>query len=397
MKILFLTDFVSDNWGNEPEDTIHIQAKTDPCGFEESVQLAGDVLGHPVLIVASFRNSADVVRLLLATDALRRLGCASISLFTTFMPYSRYDKVRPGFALPARVFADLINSQQYRTVTSLLPHGHSMTGMLNNYMVMNTMEPFRAAMADAAEDSIICAPDADAHERTEYLAQALQYDRDILYATITRKDGIPTVSYFNGPMVRGRDVVLLDDICDTGDHHIAVAKRLKSDYGARRVILGVTHGIFSLGIDHLLNNGIDAIHTTNSVMHPACAGQEERINRIELRATKSVQNELDVAEQEIVQNVSKVPDAIDDVVPDGPPVPIEMQVRCHDNSKVLEIPVSTLALKQYFEDNLVVLPSGKTAKIISRTKYSITIQASEPIEDLERGDIIRPYIPAQAD
>jgi ribose-phosphate pyrophosphokinase len=67
--------------------------------------------------------------------------------------------------------------------------------------------------------------------------------------------------------VRGRDLLIVDDLCDAGGTFIGSAQVLR-EAGAHSVSLYVTHGIFSKGVEHLFANGIDAIYTTTSYAAP---------------------------------------------------------------------------------------------------------------------------------
>ncbi len=60
----------------------------------------------------------------------------------------------------------------------------------------------------------------------------------------------------------GKNVVIIDDICDGGATFIAIAEQLPSDVGDK--VLAVTHGLFSKGLEKLLR-AFDRIITTNSV------------------------------------------------------------------------------------------------------------------------------------
>ena len=57
--------------------------------------------------------------------------------------------------------------------------------------------------------------------------------------------------------------MIADDICVGGATFIALAKELKKK-NAGKVVLFITHGVFSKGVDELFNSGIDEIWTTNS-------------------------------------------------------------------------------------------------------------------------------------
>jgi len=63
--------------------------------------------------------------------------------------------------------------------------------------------------------------------------------------------------------VKGKDLLIVDDLCDAGGTFIGLGMKLK-DAGAKAVGLYVSHGIFSKGIGALLNSCIDEIYTTVS-------------------------------------------------------------------------------------------------------------------------------------
>jgi ribose-phosphate pyrophosphokinase len=63
--------------------------------------------------------------------------------------------------------------------------------------------------------------------------------------------------------VKGKNLLIVDDIADGSGTFIGLAQKLLEG-GAKEVRLYVTHGIFSKGVDFLLNNGISHIYTTDT-------------------------------------------------------------------------------------------------------------------------------------
>jgi ribose-phosphate pyrophosphokinase len=62
--------------------------------------------------------------------------------------------------------------------------------------------------------------------------------------------------------------LIIDDLCDGGATFISVTRMLRDVYTPDQVgniDLFVTHGVFSRGRQHLLNNGIRKVFTTNSL------------------------------------------------------------------------------------------------------------------------------------
>ena len=64
--------------------------------------------------------------------------------------------------------------------------------------------------------------------------------------------------------LRLHDLVVYDDICDGGATFIGIAKEVHTYNPDTNITVCVTHGIFSKGVWHLLNNGIHEVRFTNS-------------------------------------------------------------------------------------------------------------------------------------
>lgn len=124
---------------------------------------------------------------------------------------------------------------------------------------------------------MLVAPDAGALKKIHNVAKA-SGARD--YAILTKERDVATGNLTGFSLVSGnvagKDVLIVDDLCDAGGTFIGSAQVLR-DAGARSVSLYVTHGVFSKGVENLLNNGIDAIYTTTSF-----ASSELRDPRVEL-------------------------------------------------------------------------------------------------------------------
>ncbi len=80
--------------------------------------------------------------------------------------------------------------------------------------------------------------------------------------------------------LQGRDVCILDDIADGAKTFIELAKVLKAK-NAGKVILYVTHGIFSKTIEYVLENGIDEVWTTDSFRQDVKQSEQVHIFCIE--------------------------------------------------------------------------------------------------------------------
>jgi ribose-phosphate pyrophosphokinase len=212
-----------------------------------------------IVVVAHLRDSEDIMRLLLTVDAVKRAApSARINLFIPYFPYARQDRVcNEGEAFGAKVMADLINSLNCDNVLICDPHSDVTPALINNCIPVSQHDI--VAEADIVKDgAVLCSPDAGAEKKILNLSQELG-GRDIIYGAKIRdtKTGEITETRISGDC-QGKDVLIVDDICDGGRTFIELAKVLKKA-GAKSIELYVTHGIFSQGTDVLLEE-IDKIY-----------------------------------------------------------------------------------------------------------------------------------------
>lgn len=253
-------------------------------GGEEHVKIRPSAvsLNQCFTVHAILTSSAEVIRLMMITDALKRATVnAEINLNMPYIPYARQDRVcNKGEALGIRVFCDLINSLNFNKVRVLMPHSDVSLALLNNVDETLHQERWDNFVADhilpADHDRlVIVSPDAGAMKRTLKFAQFYNQDvvddnehaipivmadkvRDVTSGKITHTT--LHVSADNDE-VEGKACLIYDDICDGGMTFIKLAEELRF-HGAAKVILAVPHGIFSKGLS-ALSPQVDQIITTN--------------------------------------------------------------------------------------------------------------------------------------
>lgn len=91
----------------------------------------------PVNIFYSYTGDNSILILLQLTDAVRRLGAKEVNLFIPYFPGARQDRVcNKGESLSVKVYADLINNQNYDKVVIFDPHSDVTPALLNNVEVV---------------------------------------------------------------------------------------------------------------------------------------------------------------------------------------------------------------------------------------------------------------------
>lgn len=125
------------------------------------------------------------------------------------------------------------------------------------------------------ESLVVISPDEGAMSRSMYYSSVLGIDLGMFYkrrnysVIIDGKNPIEAHEYL-GRDIKGKDVIIIDDMISSGESMIDVAAQLK-DKGAKRVFAFVTFGLFCNGLekfDQAHKDGIfDRVFATNLTYH----------------------------------------------------------------------------------------------------------------------------------
>lgn len=238
-------------------------------GGEEHINLSPNpfrLSTEPIVISAQLDSSIEIMRLLLITNALKRMHSNDIELFMPYIPYARQDRVcQPGDAFSLEVFARLINSQGYSKVTVVDPHSEVSHGLFKNLMVIQQDAMVNYVNSRLSRIDYIVSPDMGAIRKAkDWLYKWNSYGNNnarIINASKVRNEVGEIVSTeVSCGDITGANCLIVDDICDGGRTFSELAKVLRAK-GAEKVYLYVTHGIFSKGIDAV---GVDKVFTTDT-------------------------------------------------------------------------------------------------------------------------------------
>ncbi|MEE9327332.1 MAG: ribose-phosphate diphosphokinase [Cocleimonas sp.] len=246
-------------------------------GGEVHVQLndqlnAGDLTHSKAIdIRADIRSSDDLMSLLLVHNALmnkKKEGeVLQVNVEIPYFPYARQDRVcAVGQAFSLQVVAKLINDLDLHALTVWDAHSiltEELTGA-NNISQAEILSSHQV-LSDLlkSNNTVLICPDKGAIKKCQEVAQTFSIS-EIAYAEKIRdpKTGEISNTQLTSENIKGKTAVIIDDICDGGRTFIEIAKILKKKQ-CDRVILYVTHGIFSKGLE-VFDGLIDEIFTTNS-------------------------------------------------------------------------------------------------------------------------------------
>jgi ribose-phosphate pyrophosphokinase len=212
-----------------------------------------------------------LIALLLAADAWRRQGVERLVLVAPYLCYLRQDAVfRPGEPLSRDVICGLLGAA-FDRVVSVDAHLHR-TRTLSEAFGGIEAEDLSAAgpLAGALfgpEQPVVVGPDAESQPWARRIAERLGGEL-LMFRKTRRGDDQVALEPPDLAPVRGRPVMLVDDICSSGATLVRCAEALRAA-GAASITVGVVHALFDAGAAaRLAAAGVGRIVSTDSVLHP---------------------------------------------------------------------------------------------------------------------------------
>ena len=217
------------------------------------------------------RPDPKLMPLLLAADAARRAGAERLVLVCPYLCYLRQDAVfAPGEPVSRDVICGLLGRAFDRVVT-VDAHLHRTKDLSAAMGVpaddLSAAEPLADALGGAA---VVIGPDRESAPWAQRIADRLGGELAV-FDKVRGGDRRVTLSAPDLSVVKGRRVVIVDDVASSGSTLIAAAEQLKQA-GAASVEVGVVHALF--GADdaaRLKAAGVERIVSTDSVAHPTNA------------------------------------------------------------------------------------------------------------------------------
>ena len=225
--------------------------------------------GAPAILVRSlFEPNDKLVELLLAADALRRAGAASVTLVTPYLAYMRQDRVfEPGEPVSQRVIGALLGTS-FERVLCLEAHLHRIRSLREVFPCRADSIPAAGALVPWLErvgPLLLVGPDEESEPFVRGLAERVGFDWCV---GVKRRRGDAEVAVSLPPRAaQRRRTLLVDDIVSSGATLAAAAQELHAQ-GAVRVEAAVVHALFAPGaLERLRGAGIAQVVSTDTVPH----------------------------------------------------------------------------------------------------------------------------------
>ncbi|HSC37225.1 MAG TPA: ribose-phosphate pyrophosphokinase [Chitinophagaceae bacterium] len=208
--------------------------------FQESIR--GDMV---FLIQSTFSPADNILELLLMIDAVRRASAYKVVAVIPYYGYARQDrKDKPRVAIGAKLVANMITAAGADRVITMDLHAAQIQGYFDIPVDhLDSSAIFIPYIENLKlENLTFAAPDVGSANRIREISSYFNADMVICDKHRKRANEISSMVVIGD--VEGRDVVLIDDICDTGGTLTKSAGLLK-DKGARSVRALCTHPVLS--------------------------------------------------------------------------------------------------------------------------------------------------------
>jgi len=204
------------------------------------------VRGCDVFIIQSTCPPSDnLMELLLMVDAAKRASAKKINVVIPYFGWARQDrKDQPRVAIGAKLMANLLEASGVDRVMTMDLHADQIQGFfevpVDHLYASSVFAPYLKALN--LTDLIIAAPDAGGSKRANAYAKYLKVDLALCYKQRKKANEIASMTIIGD--VKGKDVVIIDDMVDTAGTLCKSAEQFM-EYGAKSVRAICTHAILS--------------------------------------------------------------------------------------------------------------------------------------------------------
>ena len=218
---------------------------------ENFVSIYETVRGSDVFVVQSTCAPVNdnLMEMLIMIDALKRASAGRITAVMPYFGYARQDrKTKPRDPISAKLVANLITRAGADRVLTMDLHASQIQGFFDipvDNLLGNPIftRHFAERFGDDVEGTMVVSPDVGSVARARAFAQKLGMGLAIVDKRRQKANSSEVMNIIGD--VRGKRVILFDDMVDTGGSLCGAAQALVELGGATEVYACASHGVLS--------------------------------------------------------------------------------------------------------------------------------------------------------
>ena len=224
---------------------------------EFQISINETVRGCDVFIIQSTIPPADnLMEMLLMIDAAKRASAHKIIAVIPYFGWARQDrKDKPRVAIGAKLVANMLVSAGVDRVMTMDLHADQIQGFFEvpvDHLFASTLfAPY--LKSKNLDNLIIAAPDAGGSKRANAYAKYLDVDLALCYKQRKKANEIESMTIIGD--VKGKDVVIIDDMIDTAGT-LTKSAQLFIEHGAKSVSACCTHALLSGPAHERIENSV---------------------------------------------------------------------------------------------------------------------------------------------
>ncbi len=215
------------------------------------VSIYETVRGSDVFVIQSTCAPVNdnLMEMLIMIDAFKRASAGRITAVIPYFGYARQDrKTKPRDPISAKLVANLITRAGADRVLTMDLHASQIQGFFDipvDNLLGNPIfiEHFLSRFHGEEENTVVVSPDVGSVSRARTFAQKLGMGLAIVDKRRQKANSSEVMNIIGD--VRGKRVILFDDMVDTGGSLCGAAKALTELGGATEVFACASHGVLS--------------------------------------------------------------------------------------------------------------------------------------------------------
>jgi ribose-phosphate pyrophosphokinase len=259
----YLAEKIAESYGTALGNTIVVEFSDGEFqpSYEENIR------GRDVFLIQStFSPSDNLLELLMLADAAKRASARKIIAVIPYFGFARQDrKDKPRVTIAAKLIANLLITSGVSRIITIDLHADQIQGFfdvpVDHVYASNIFLPYIKDLN--LKNLTMASPDTGGTRRAASYAKMLETGFVICYKQRAKPNVVESMALIGD--VKGKDVILIDDIIDTAGS-ITKAAELIMNEGANSVRAFCTHPVFSgQAYERIENSALTEVVVTDTI------------------------------------------------------------------------------------------------------------------------------------